>query len=667
MNAFDLIQARALLHYEYKNIEDDSGWVTDWLEGDAMEWCRIPNPNAGIAKRYFNLNDEMLSLYPRSQWPVLIQAPTGRGKNWFTINCLAKYAGIQGRRVLLLTNRSALTKQQRLEAAAEFDFPDYGQDVYDGCCIWSNMDIINYHNALEYIFDPNNLTKYQVSLVVFDEAHFFCSDSPYNSETSNILQQLIKYFSNCKRVYMSATPDEVKDILALEELRGYLNRFIYGNTLVNGSPITNIYDDPIQMFLNCLYQIPINMNNQIQRVSNIGYQGPEVWQRIAELQSAPLPSIKQYEFKSNYDHINLHFFYDWKEIEDIIKLEQDESENVADRWLIFVSKKEDGKNLKQSIKEDVFFVYSDSEGAIGEEDEDSKVKRKLNEVVSNRYFQEKVMISTTVLYNGVSLEDSHLKNIVVDTLCKDDIIQMAGRKRCAPGEKVNLYIRIPTVDIIKERIKRANKRYKSTQQYLKDPNNFFYKQWKKSFFDPDLKEIFDFRRSGNGTPIFVMSEYAPRHFAMESGHYSRMIELLQNNEAPYTLEEEISSWFDKELSDAIFGETHYDIRKELLDRAKVILDAYVEKECFDVDQCEKLFDDLYNLIYLQKKHISDKPLPFKLSTQKDKEDRDYYSQMLTNIRAIFTFCDLPYKVWKDEKTIRSPDRSKWKYHCERVG
>ena len=201
MNTFDLIQARLLLPYEVQEISDDTMWVTDGLNEEAKRWFQIPKLNENMAERYSALSNDMLALYPRSQWPVLIQAPTGRGKNWFTIRCLANYARSKGCRILLLTNRSALTKQQRLEAAIEFNFPDYGQDVYDRCCIWGNVDIINYHNVIDYLFDPNNLTKNLVALVVFDEAHFFCSDSPYNSETSNILQQVIKFYPRCMHIY----------------------------------------------------------------------------------------------------------------------------------------------------------------------------------------------------------------------------------------------------------------------------------------------------------------------------------------------------------------------------------------------------------------------------------------------------------------------------------
>lgn len=138
-----------------------------------------------------------------------------------------------------------------------------------------------------------------ISIVVFDEVHFFCSDSPFNSETSSILQQLIKAFPDCKRICMSATPDEVKDIIALEEARGYINRYILANQLVSWSPIINSYDDPTQHYL---------YNNYYG-----GYNPTETFlQRAERLRQAPLPNIKHYVFVENYEHINLHFFYDWE-------------------------------------------------------------------------------------------------------------------------------------------------------------------------------------------------------------------------------------------------------------------------------------------------------------------------------------------------------------------
>ena len=66
-----------------------------------------------------------------------------------------------------------------------------------------------------------------------------------------------------------------------------------------------------------------------------------------------------------------------------------------------------------------------------------------------------------------------------------------------------------------------------------------------------------------------------------------------------------------------------------------------------------------------KGHISDANLSLQHNLQTNKEQVDY-SKMLTDIRKILTFCELPYKVYKDEENKRSPDRSKWKYHCDYI-
>lgn len=83
MNTFDLIQARMLLQYEDPITYDDKVWVTDGLKNEAMGWFQMRKTNANMLERHSTLNDNMFAMYPKSQWPVLIQAPTGRGKNWF--------------------------------------------------------------------------------------------------------------------------------------------------------------------------------------------------------------------------------------------------------------------------------------------------------------------------------------------------------------------------------------------------------------------------------------------------------------------------------------------------------------------------------------------------------------------------------------------------------
>lgn len=65
----------------------------------------------------------------------------------------------------------------------------------------------------------------------------------------------------------------------------------------------------------------------------------------------------------------------------------------------------------------------------------------------------KVLITTSVLDNGFSIEDDNVKNIVICTDDKTEFLQELGRKRINKdkGETVNLYIRVVTKEALKLR------------------------------------------------------------------------------------------------------------------------------------------------------------------------------------------------------------------------
>ena len=79
----------------------------------------------------------------------------------------------------------------------------------------------------------------------------------------------------------------------------------------------------------------------------------------------------------------------------------------------------------------------------------------------------KVLITTSVLDNGFSIEDDNVKNIVICTDDKTEFLQELGRKRINKdkGETVNLYIRVVTKESHKLR-KYAFKQYNSLFESL---------------------------------------------------------------------------------------------------------------------------------------------------------------------------------------------------------
>lgn len=163
--------------------------------------------------------------------PVLISAQTGQGKNHFIMNTLIPYAAQTGQRVVLLSNRIALSVQQKIALLHALQKPNiYSDDeliqkeTFDFVTVWSYQSVLSnlnkYRNYMTYFnsFPPHGY-------LILDEAHFFTSDAPFNAETQSILAALIQTFCWYKRIYMSATPDNVLPIISFYENSESAKRF----------------------------------------------------------------------------------------------------------------------------------------------------------------------------------------------------------------------------------------------------------------------------------------------------------------------------------------------------------------------------------------------------------------------------------------------------------
>jgi len=57
-------------------------------------------------------------------------------------------------------------------------------------------------------------------------------------------------------------------------------------------------------------------------------------------------------------------------------------------------------------------------------------------------FTQKFVFSTSVIDNGISINDDTLKTIIINSVSPTQIVQMLGRKRVQPDEKVDVYIKV---------------------------------------------------------------------------------------------------------------------------------------------------------------------------------------------------------------------------------
>ncbi len=156
-----------------------------------------------------------------SRNPVLIDAPTGSGKTTFVYEVLLQDARRRGGNVLLLSNRLALSVQQKLlvnqvqgGSLDKYLTPAGLQKRED----FGDVVILTYHRLPVFLQDPQRQDWiHNILYVIADEAHFFVADSLFNDLCGYYLDLVTTYFSHAVRVYMTATSWDILYPLAKAE------------------------------------------------------------------------------------------------------------------------------------------------------------------------------------------------------------------------------------------------------------------------------------------------------------------------------------------------------------------------------------------------------------------------------------------------------------------
>lgn len=138
--------------------------------------------------------------------------------------------------------------------------------------------------------------------------------------------------------------------------------------------------------------------------------------------------IYTYSTGIDYSYINPYYFYkDDALINTIVNDESDE------KWIIFVSDIKNGKNLNKQL----------NENGINAEFIHAKTKSKeIDNIIMNEKFNCKVLITTTIMNNGVNIRDEKVKHIVCKTYNLTTFVQEVGRVRLDIDNpyEVNLYL-----------------------------------------------------------------------------------------------------------------------------------------------------------------------------------------------------------------------------------
>ena len=443
----------------YITVEKQGRWVSEGLKEELALWDY--NRSADLP-------------------PILINAPTGSGKSTFVMRDLAEKAKQCGKYILLLSNRTTLALQQKHNLNQHSRGAPFGSMVLHGLNQFDNVLVYTYHSVEQFFSDQNLVRTHPIAAVVFDEVHFFSSDATFNPYTARIFTSVLAQCRGCHRIYMSATPEDVRWLIAYEEQR---------------------------------------LKNALRSSSN----------SVNFLVSAlhPVSAITEYVFPADYSYINLHFMSDWDDTVARINASLDETD---DKWLIFTSSSDKGKEIKKQIGDQAEFVNAPKK---------ERSSTVFDQFARTERFNKRVLVTTSVLDNGVNFRDPQLKHVVIDSVDPIQTRQMLGRKRVEESETVHVYILQKTVKDIKKICDSLENDYKMLQHYRENPRYFLSTNWGN--LSADQQQMFS-----SPTHNFSPSSYAPFQLACMLSRLEDIKDhMMRDGEDAFA--DEVCGWFGATL------------------------------------------------------------------------------------------------------------------------
>lgn len=527
---------------------------------------------------------------------VLINAPMGTGKTFFIMNILLPYVYTQNKTILYLANRRAL-EQQVNESIPE----EYSQNIL----AYSYQKIARLNkNSEPYSFIED------VDYCILDEAHYFLADSSFNMSIKNAKNQIgfLKHENpHMILVYMTATLpylllylednnitipclseykyndyninnfSSVKNLLKYKEQ----NKTIIQNNSYNEYYYENYhdydydnyddedfdkdedenYDNDNDYYDNNYYDYYISSTQNRNYFAEISKQCDLMIQNKQDIQQ----KYNYYHIEQDFSYIDPIFFNKWDEIISAILLSPEN-----EKWMIFVANKKNGELLKQSLQEhniyNIAFINAENKTAKGLREQEA-----FQYIVENEMFEQRVLIATKVLDNGINIHDSSLRHMVIETFEETTFLQMLGRKRRQNNnERLNLYLRNISEGDIRKRFKQhilniviflnrlikiqniKNRSGYSIKTELKFTTKYIDNGHYKKPYVPFLEERdMSFSPIGN-KPIKSIDEpviqiYKPAKFAVKKLAYDyyktmAMFEKAQNERFLYIEEMNIEDW-----------------------------------------------------------------------------------------------------------------------------
>lgn len=373
---------------------------------------------------------------------ILLGFGTGRGKTTFSLNTYCHYLISQGKTVLYLCNRSKL-KEQIEEKVNNSDLK-------------GNVEILTYQKLQELLKSGDTIPTFDV--YICDEAHFFLADSEFNLYTDVSYEYLISQ-SDSVVIFMTATYQNIfprikKDLCDL--CKKTENEYIEPKEYI----LPTLYDYVEKI---CWFKKPSEIYGIIDTILRTTED-----EKILYFCNSISMMTKFYNHYSPYKGGT-----NSEEKEEYLQ-----KSNL--RYMDFYCSEYSSNKFAKE--------HSNNDAIIQGED--------------NGYtFQNKVLISTKCIDNGIDFKDQKIKHIICDIFDLESAIQCLGRKRILnENDTCIFYIRdwqywsvrafltnikkeIEPVDLYESDYEKFIEKYGSDRNFKNNVMYFHYDKDKKGIVD----------------------------------------------------------------------------------------------------------------------------------------------------------------------------------------
>lgn len=308
---------------------------------------------------------------------ICIFSPTGSGKT-NAVEQIA-FALEKQEKIIILTNRCACKIQLNKNFLKKYGFKEIPEELMDKLRIIDNIEVMTYQDFVrkKHRYHGKKL------LLICDECHCFAEDSTFSVYPQQMVNFLRGNLENTKRIYLTATPDDV---------------------------------------------LPIIWN--IEELSDQKLQPLEIDKLNTFFLSSPDTRIKHiYIMKSDWSYLKFRVYTPDKKDNLIEYINKSCSD--GQKSLIFINDIASGSDLKEQFG-NCQHIYSA---------EDKKAE--LHEIAVNEKFMSETLITTKVAENGLSLHDEKLSVIVAETYDPVALQQIIGRARVSRRNSREITVLIP--------------------------------------------------------------------------------------------------------------------------------------------------------------------------------------------------------------------------------